>query len=161
MDIEERKNRAKDSFSGFLKAKGGRCTPERMAILEEVVEVKSKFTIDELEQRLQERHFPVAHGTLYNTIRELLDARLVRRLQTGRIAHYQFCDGKTPNFHQICVRCGKIVEFVLPEVENLLQTYRPRRFTMQEFSVTISGVCSTCMALQRKLERKNNKNKKQ
>lgn len=157
MDLEERKTKAKENFTEFLRSKGGRVTPERMAVVEEAAGFKSKFTIDDLKQGMSARNFQIAHGTLYNTVHELLNAQMIRKVQIGKIAYYQFCDGKSRNFHLVCTRCGKITEFQHTELEMLLESYKPKRFTMSEYNVSIEGICSTCAAVLRKLERKNNK----
>ena len=157
MDLEERKTKARDAFSLYIQSKSGRCTQERMAILDTIVEHKIKFTIEEMMDCLQAKHFHVSLGTLYNTIRELLDAHMVRKIQIGRTAHYQFHDGKNFAFNQICTRCGKVIEFQLPELEDVLRGYRSRRFAIQEYTVTLNGTCSTCQAqLRKKGKKKNN-----
>lgn len=157
MDLEERKTKAKEIFTDFLKSKGGRVTPERMAVVEEIAGFKSKFTIDDLKQGMSARNFQIAHGTLYNTIHELLNAKMVRKIQIGKVVYYQLCDGKTCNFHLVCNRCGKIIEFQHAQLEALLESYKPKRFNMLEFNVSVGGFCSTCTAVLRKLEKKNNK----
>ena len=159
MDLKERRTKAKDLFASYLKAKGGRWTPEREAVLDEIVAMKSDFVVDDLEQLLAAGNFPISHATLYNTIRELVQAHLVHKFQVGRVAHYQYLEGKSQNLHLVCDVCGKVTDFQYPEVERMLRLYKPRRFAVKDFFVTIQGVCSTCITRQKKLARKNNRNK--
>ncbi len=83
MDSKNVKETVKKVFSEYLTANGHRKTPERFAILDAIYSVEGHFTVDMLQEMMEEGNFRVSRATLYNTILLLMDAQLVVRHQFG------------------------------------------------------------------------------
>lgn len=160
MDLEERKSKAREVFSAYLKSKNGRFTTERKIILDLISVLKTKFTIEQVETMLAEQGELISRATLYNTIHEMEAARMLKKNQFGKAAHFQFCSGKMVNFTHVCIQCGRIQDFQNLELESMLGAYRNRRFSIEEIGLTFRGLCSNCLTKNRKKEKRllNKKN---
>ena len=102
---------AKQILTNYLEVNNCRKTPERFAVLEAVYSFGAYFSMQDLKNKLAESNFPVSTATLYNTIRLLLNLRLVLcvRLQYG--IRYKACYADN-RCYQVCTVCGKIKEFL-------------------------------------------------
>lgn len=143
-------------LNNYLEQNNCRKTPERFAILETVYGFNSYFSIQELGDKLLEKCFPVSRATLYNTIKLLMRLRLVVSLRMPEGIRYKACRADN-SCVQVCTVCGKVTEVRIPELAEVFDNARLRRFRKENFSMHIYGVCSTCQAMLTRLKRKKNK----
>lgn len=148
----------REILENYLEQNNYRKTPERFAILDSVYSFSSYFSIQELSDRLMEKSFPVSRATLYNTVRLLMNLRLVvcLRLQDG--VRYKACYSDN-HCAQVCTVCGKVTEIKIPEIVETVEKTRLRRFRKESFSMYIYGVCSACQAILTRLKNKGNTEK--
>ena len=80
------------------------------------------------------------------TIAHLVQTGLLRRHDLGgRRTLYEPVFGREHHEHMVCVRCGRILEFVQHEIERLQEEvchqhgFRPLSHTLQ-----IRGICEAC-----------------
>lgn len=154
---KETKLDAKSAYTLYLKQRGGRCTSERFAILEAVASFPGHFTVEELEESMRERKFHVSRSTLYYTLADMIGGGFVMRHQFGMQPQYEYVYGKPLHHHQVCIRCGRVAEFQHPELDMLVQGSKFRRFTLSSYTFCAYGLCTSCVAQLRKLEKKKNK----
>ena len=96
-------------FSDYLDAHGMRKTTERYAILSHILNINGHFTIEELQQIINDDGFRVSRSTVYNTVELLMDAKMLRRhVFEGMQAQYERIT--LPHTHLICTNCGKVKE---------------------------------------------------
>ncbi len=146
MSNEEVKEQARMRFDEYLETHGQRKTPERYAILDAVYSTVGHFDIEELHRTMLDRtKFHVSRATLYNTIDLLTDAHLVVRHQFGdKTAHYERSYHTTPHHHLVCTQCGKVTEFVCPELEHDIAKVTTPGFQKTSYSLYIYGTCADC-----------------
>lgn len=144
---------AKQILANYLEVNNCRKTPERFAVLEAVYSFGSYFSMQDLKNKLVERNFPVSTATLYNTMRLLMDLRLVlcQRLQQGMRYKACYADNRC---YQVCTVCGKTKELKIADIVNVFDNMHLKRFRKDNFSMYIYGICSTCQAV---LTRQKNK----
>src|SRR5574344_241712 len=111
MDNKNVKETVKKVFSEYLSINGHRKTPERFAILDAIYSIEGHFTIDMLQEMLEQGNFRVSRATLYNTILLLMDSQLVIKLQFGNSSQYEKLYNSGMHLHLICTQCGKVTEF--------------------------------------------------
>ena len=133
-------------FRGYLSSRSCRITPERLTILQEVVQAKGHFTADDFFIRLKQHQPKVSRATIYRTLDLLVESRLVEKVDFGgNRAFYEYAYGREHHDHLICVACGAIIEFIEPGIEDLQnKVCRTFNFDMQSHSHKIFGRCEKC-----------------
>ena len=132
-------------LDNYLELNNHRKTPERYAILRAVCSMDGHFTLDELGEKLVDGYkFPVSRATLYNTLNLFMELRLVIRHRFQGTTKYESCTSDNNHCHQICTVCGKVTEITAPEVVEVIDELRLKRFRKDGFSLYLYGICSTC-----------------
>jgi len=130
-------------FSDYLRSKGMRTTPERMALLSQVLAIAPRFTVEQLAQQMSDAGFRVSRATVYNTLQLLIDANIVRR-QTFDGFSTQYERVTQPHTHLICTQCGKIKEVRDNNFAAFMNARRFNAFNIDHYSLHVYGICSTC-----------------
>lgn len=148
----------KNILTNYLELNKFRKTPERFTILDAVYSIGGHFTLEELGDKLTEEYnFPVSRATLYNTLKLLIELRLVVRLRFQTTTKYEACYDNNSHSHQICTMCGKVTEVKSPQIIEAINGLHTKRFRKDGFTLYLYGICSTCQA---KLTRQSVKNMK-
>lgn len=127
----------------YLAATGRRATAERTMILDAAMSMPPHFRAEDLTQALEDSGRHVALSTVYYTLPVLVDAGLLERHNLdGDTWRYEVPG--TPHHHLLCLKCGKIRDMHDRALDTLLRTKRFTAFSPQTFSLTVTGICSTC-----------------
>lgn len=132
------------AVAAILRERGYRITPQREAILHEVLRTRGHITPQDVARRVQRRMPAVNASTVYRTLATLEDVGLVRHAHLERGAEYHRTD-EVEHVHLSCSRCGAEDDLSLREAESLkrlLQRHRGFRPDLTHFA--ISGVCADC-----------------
>jgi Fur family transcriptional regulator, ferric uptake regulator len=104
-------------FRRFLKSKDLKYTPERADILNAIIEIDDVFEAEELLLKMRGQGHDVSKATIYRTIHLLLEAGIITQaLFDAKQAHYQLIYGKAPRDFMVCMKTGRLIEFVSPEL---------------------------------------------
>jgi Fur family peroxide stress response transcriptional regulator len=128
----------------MLKSSGVRITPQRHAILEYLVISDSHPTADEIYKALEHKFPNMSVATVYNNLRVFKKTGLVKELTYGD-ASSRFDFSTKRHYHVICSKCGKIVDFFYPgldEVEELAA--QVTGFTVDHHRLEVYGTCPDC-----------------
>lgn len=143
---EDVKQKVKEILDGYLDTNQHRKTPERYAILDAVYSIGGHFSLEELGELLEKRHFRVSRATLYNTIHLFVELRLVIRHGLANGTKYEACYDNENHVHQVCTVCGRVTELEAPLVMAAVAATKLQRFRRDAFALYIYGVCSSCQA---------------
>jgi len=155
---ENVKETVKNVLTKYLELNRHRKTPERYTILDAVYSINGHFSLDELGDKLaNEYNFPVSRATLYNTLRLLMELRLVVRHRYQATTKYEACYDNNSHCHQICTMCGKVTEVKALQVAKVVSSMPTRGFHKDGFTLYVYGICSTCQAKLRRRQRAENK----
>jgi Fe2+ or Zn2+ uptake regulation protein len=126
-----------------FRASGLRRTAQRYSVLEYLCKGPVHATADEIFFALNRRAPLVSRATVYNTLRELMQAGLVREFPSeGKAA--RFDANLHPHYHFVCDACGKVDDidwFEIPE-----RTRKPAigGRSVRDYEVIFHGTCERC-----------------
>ncbi|MFS0784703.1 peroxide-responsive transcriptional repressor PerR [Bacillus sp. 1P06AnD] len=129
-----------------LKKSSVRITPQRHAILEYLIDSMTHPTADEIYKALEGKFPNMSVATVYNNLRVFKDAGLVKELTYGDSSS-RFDFTTSDHYHIICEKCGNIVDFHYPgldEVEQLAS--HVTGFKVHQHRMEVYGVCPGCLA---------------
>lgn len=127
-----------------LKQEGIRITPQRHAVLEFLLDSETHPTADDIYKALEPKFPNMSVATVYNNLRVLRKAGLVRELTYGDSSSRFDCN-MTDHYHIMCEDCGKIVDFHYPpldEVESLAE--KVTGFEVSHHRMELYGKCDDC-----------------
>lgn len=84
-------------------------------------------------------------ATVYRVLTQFEHAGLLRRsnFESGK-AIYELNEGDHHD-HMVCLHCGKVQEFVDPEIEKRqYEITKKYNFSLKEHALAIYGLCSDC-----------------
>lgn len=133
-------------FKEFLESKSLKFTSERKLILEQAFRMHDHFEADEIEAGLKARGSRVSRASIYRTLPLLVGSGLLREVDLQeKHSHYEHVFGHKHHDHLICTECGRAIEFVSDEIEELqsriCETYG---FDSTSHKLVIIGACRKC-----------------
>ena len=121
-------------------------TPQRQAVLREIRAREDHPTAGEVFAGARRRLPSISFATVYNSLRFLKQAGLIREISFGDGAS-RYDREIDRHDHAICTCCGKLVDFDLPQTGDLLRVAaRKSRFKPESVHLTLRGVCPDCRA---------------
>ena len=142
-ELESIDHELEESIASLRKA-GVRITPQRQAIMRYLISSHSHPTADEIYQALSPKFPNISVATIYNNLRVFKDIGIVKELTYGDSSS-RFDFNTHNNYHIICEKCCKIVDFHNPqidEVEKLDQ--HVKYYDVNHHRMEIYGVCKEC-----------------
>ena len=132
-----------ESVYDRLKAHGINPSKQRMAIMEYLMTHPTHPTVDTIYRAVLERFPTFSRTTIYNSLRALAGAGLIRTLTIE--AEEQRFDGTAADHgHFRCSACGEIFDFPLEEEK--LAALCPEGYEVQVRDVYLQGRCPACGA---------------
>lgn len=129
-----------------LRAAGLRVTQQRVAVLDAVRRLPHADT-DSLIQAVRAESGEISHQAVYDVLKALTDAGLVRKIQPlGHIARYEGRVGDN-HHHVVCRGCGDIADVdCATGAAPCLAPSDTHGFTVEEAEVIYWGRCAACAA---------------
>lgn len=160
MNDEKRKTSARNALAAYIAANGLRNTPERLAILNAMLELGDSFSVGELGDAVSAKGLRVSRATLYNALHVFAEAGIVgRRLSAqpgdGRSVAYGLAEQGSVAVCLVCKACGKRRAVRDTTLARVLAARHYGSFSVSGIEVCVSGLCSRCRSARKKL----NKNK--
>ncbi len=141
-----RKNAVKKQFKEFIKKKGLKFTSQREAVLEEILNVKGHFEIEDMVKTIKEKNIPVSRATVYRTLNILKEMGLVNEVIKYSNKTIYEISLKQHHDHLICTKCGNIIEFSEEEIEKLQDKIcKEYGFKPETHRLEIFGTCKDCL----------------
>lgn len=103
------------------------------------------FDTNELLDDLKEAGRGVSRATVYRTLKLLVDAGLLRRIEVGTRTIFDHDYGYPAHDHLVCTQCGIMIEFQNEKLDDVLhEVAGTNGFQAEGRSLVIRGVCSAC-----------------
>lgn len=143
---------ASSKQSADLKTMGLKVTVPRLKILDlfqKLAETqeggKRHLSAEEVYKLLLNEDSDIGLATVYRVLTQFENAGILVRhhFDEGR-ATYELQEGRHHD-HIVCVRCGKVEEFVDPEIEQAQREIAARHgYEMTAHSLVLYGICEQC-----------------
>ena len=137
---------------------GHRMTPQRLCILQALVESNSHPSAEEIHAQVQRVSPMTSLATVYKTLETLRDMGEALEMEVGDgRRHY---DGVRPRFHPhvVCTRCGRIEDVSLQDLSGLqTEAGRASGYQINAQRVEFYGLCLMCQEASDQKERQKEK----
>ncbi|MCH7726463.1 MAG: transcriptional repressor, partial [Planctomycetes bacterium] len=97
-----------ERFKEYLQSRGKRWTEPRRIVLEEVFSRHEHFDAESLIEHIERK---VGRATVYRTLKEFVDAGLLRKFELDGRAVYEHDYGYPQHDHLHCTQCQQLIEF--------------------------------------------------
>lgn len=124
-------------------------TTQRRVIYDIVQSSDSHPTANDVMEMLRDSNHQFAYGTIYNSLRYLVDMGLVRELKLGdAVSRY---DARIEDhMHLICDVCGCVAETAISLPEEWMQEIEKQtQFHLESPEILLHGVCVNCQSTQK------------
>lgn len=136
------KGNTENNVETSLRRAGLRVTLPRVSVLR--VLLNTPRSLEELKQAVKK---DTHQATVYRAIKDLVSARVIRRIETPLGTRYEY--QSTHHHHITCVSCGRIeeVQICIPLSVKQAALRSARSFSkIEDHSLEFSGTCSPCEA---------------
>jgi Fur family ferric uptake transcriptional regulator len=136
----------KEIFNNFIRQAGLKQTAQRQKILDTFLACEEHITPEYLYQILHQQDPQIGYITVYRTLKLLTRCGLAQevRLENKNIGFEHRLNHKHHD-HMVCLGCGKIIEFLNPQLERLQeQISKEHGFLAHNHRLEIQGWCSAC-----------------
>ncbi|MSR80706.1 MAG: transcriptional repressor [Gemmataceae bacterium] len=136
-----------DKFREYLssRVKPQRYTEQQREMVRYIFGQHEHFDADQLMVDMKAAGLILSRATAYRTLAKLVDAGLLRRLLTGDKTRFEHDYGYPDHDHFHCMKCDKMIEFHLPEVDRILsELAREHGFLASRHNLIVHGTCEQC-----------------
>lgn len=134
------------NFADFIREKGLKNTAQRNTIVNVFFSSDKHLTTEELYHKVREKDSSIGQATVYRTLKLLCSARLASEMYFGDgTIRYEPIIDDTHHDHLICNTCGKNIEVVDEQIENLQEKLAAKHgFSLVSHRMYLYGICSGC-----------------
>lgn len=135
-----------NKFKFALKKEGLKVTPQRIAVLEEVINSDQHRISEDIYSAIKQNKINISRATVYRTLDILVQSGFARKMNLGDGgALYETKVNHPRHDHLICNECGDIYEFVNDEIGKIQnQIAEEFGFVLQKHIHQLLGVCKKC-----------------
>ncbi len=132
-------------IDSLLQGNGIASTRPRRIITEDLFSFGCHIGAEELHARVREREPGIGLATVYRTLKTLTDAGLAAERDFGQGRRKYEGAGRSHHDHLICLECGVVVEFDVPEIERLQKVVvKKYGFLPAGHRMDLFGWCPRC-----------------
>ena len=135
-----------ETFRQWIKEQGLKATAQREDIAQVFFAAERHISVEELYSDVRQINPRVGYATVYRTLKLLKECGLAaeRHFADGQ-ARFEKLEEERHHDHIICERCGRIVEFNHPQMEQLQAKVAQRfGFIATTHKMEIYGICQEC-----------------
>lgn len=135
-----------DAFRRYLRDHNLPVTAQREQVADVVLSSDAHLSAEDIERALRQRGAHVGKATVYRTLDLLAASGLVTQRDFGEgFRRFERAGGRQHHEHLICVRCGKVIEFVNERLERMKALIADEfGFRHHHHRLEIFGTCPEC-----------------
>ncbi len=142
-----------------LRDKGGRITPQRLALLKIVAKSVGHPSIEQIYEQIKVDFPTTSLATIYKTLNLLKDRGEVLELTLASGGRRYDGNRPYPHPHVICTRCGQILD---PEIAGMAEVSkemaRQTGYQITHHQLNFFGLCPKCQTGGQSVETKEEEN---
>lgn len=133
------------AFQQACRSQNLRVTPQRLEIFSELARAADHPTVEKLHQRLLQRMPTLSLDTVYRTLGTFVELGLVNKVETvEKQAHFEV--SLRQHHHLICEKCGVIIDFDWPLIDQVDLPEEARKAGhFERKSLIAYGKCRHCL----------------
>ena len=131
-----------------LRRKGLKVTPQRRAIVELLEQDLSHPTAEAVYRRVSALMPEVSRTTVYNTLRELVEAGALELLDDRAEGGVRYDTNTDHHHHLSCTRCHALIDVALDFEGVTLPAEERRGYQILKHQITFYGTCPDCQERQ-------------
>jgi Fur family transcriptional regulator, peroxide stress response regulator len=138
-------------FAARCRDGGLAVTPQRTAIIEALLASTDHPTAEHIYAAVRRRYPHISLATVHRTLETLCRIREARKVTLLHdVARY---DGNVePHHHVLCVRCRRVNDIEIPEVDKLLEGRTSLgQFALLRCSLEIEALCGRCQLAEKRM----------
>jgi len=133
-----------EAIKRCLESSGLRCTPQRYGVMAFLMEHDGHPTAPEIFDAVNRLDPRSSRATIYNNLRDLVQAGLVREVAVeGRAARFDAKGMRERHHHFICDRCGNVEDMDWYEVPSPGSSALGKR-VLRDCELIVRGLCAKC-----------------
>jgi len=130
-------------IDSMKKQHGIRITKQRRVLLDQIDQLDTHLTADQLYNLVRKKIPNISLGTVYRNLEILSGAGLVKKLNIdGERSYYD--GGLHDHYHARCVNCGRIKDVSADQVGDLDSEVHIKDFNITGHELVFVGLCSAC-----------------
>ena len=132
----------------YLKDKDLKYTDQRKLILDTFLAMETHFTVEDLYEKIKLKNPSLGFTTVYRTLKLFTDCGLANEIKfEDGITRYEHRYGHEHHDHLVCTKCGKLIEVMEPEIEDLQKKLAQKHgFNILHHRMELYGICKNCAA---------------
>ncbi len=124
------------------RVRGGKVTPQRMAVLEVLEGNRSHPSAADVVARVRERHPYISQATVYRILSELVEMGHIEALEFGGATRFDPYGGDHAHFY--CRSCARVFDVPWHLSPGTLPAGTLEGFAVEETKVSFLGLCPDC-----------------
>ncbi len=126
----------------ILKDRGLKVTPQRIAVLDAMRNLRNHPTADCIIDFVRSNHPNIAAGTVYKTLDTFVELGIIKKVKTERdVMRYDAITEK--HHHLYCIESDKIEDFIDEELDKVLENFfalkKIPNFSIDDIKLQITG----------------------
>ena len=151
---DEVKSQRLDEFRKRCQSLGIPVTPQRLSVLEAVLDLACHPTADQVYNSLQTTRTRISRATVYRTLEALVEMEMITKTcHPGGVIRY---DRRTEmHHHLVCLGCDAVIDVTDERLNELpIPDTTSLGFEVKDFRVQLRGLCRSCREKREEEERK-------
>jgi Fur family peroxide stress response transcriptional regulator len=126
-------------------------TPQRLAIVQALVAAENHPSAEEIYAAVRRKHPHVSLATVHRVLEQFCQVGEARKV-TALHGSARYDGHVEPHHHVLCVRCRRVEDVEMPEVNALIQGMAHLgEFQLLACSLEIEAICKRCRLKQRRV----------
>ena len=136
-------NRTKDQVIAEMREKGLRITLQRDAILDHLFSTDEHPSARNILDHVKKKVPRICLSTVYSTLAEFSKHNIIKELSFYNMDN-RYEGNVSPHINLICVRCGKISDYMTDHILDMDKIRQTTRFQPFQSRFELYGVCTDC-----------------